>query len=170
MKTFEFGSTNLYLILFRNVKNTKSLLDIILSSKSESEYALIRVKYICDPFQIAIAGGKSLLAKQNSRMVTKNVYTELLFNLSTTKNITKSLKTFGVEKDDTDLILAHFGNEISLKKVVALIDGEQVEWTELSQINNLDEINRCYNINKQEMSVTNLLDSVVTRIAIKNLD
>uniref|UniRef100_A0A069DPU7 Putative cell growth regulatory protein cgr11 n=1 Tax=Panstrongylus megistus TaxID=65343 RepID=A0A069DPU7_9HEMI len=170
MKTFEFGSVNLYLILFRNVKNTKILLDEILNNKGESACAIVRVKYICDPLQIAVAGGKTFMSKQNSRMVTKNVYTELLYNLSTTKNITKSLKTFGVDKDDTDMILAHFGDEVSLEKAASRIDGQQVEWTELAQIYNLEEISRCYNINKVEDSVTNLLDSVITRIATKSVD
>ncbi|KAK9500548.1 hypothetical protein O3M35_001792 [Rhynocoris fuscipes] len=168
MKTFEFGSVKLYLILFRKVSNVKELREKLL--KNELDCALIKAELIYDPIQIAIAGSKAILFIDYSKMVTKTLYTEILFNLSTSKNITQSLKTFGVNDNDENMILAHFGDSVSLDRLIDNVSGEQVDWNQLNDIRKLDDINRCYNIKKQESIATHTLDSILTRIATKHLD
>ncbi len=44
-------------------------------------------------------------AETRKSMRTRSVNTEILFNLSSSRNITESLKTFGATERDTDILL-----------------------------------------------------------------
>jgi tRNA threonylcarbamoyladenosine modification (KEOPS) complex Cgi121 subunit len=54
-------------------------------------------------------------AETRKSMRTRSVNTEILFNLSSSRNITESLKTFGATERDTDILLC------SIDKVNILI-------------------------------------------------
>ena len=54
--------------------------------------------------QVLVSARKSLLACARGKMTTRSATTEILFNLSSSKNITDSLVKFGIGDDDKDLI------------------------------------------------------------------
>ena len=53
---------------------------------------------MCDPLAMDAA-------ESRKSMRTRSVNTEILFNLSSSRNITESLKTYGATERDTDILL-----------------------------------------------------------------
>ena len=69
---------------------------------------------ILDTFQIAVAADKACLARSRDKLVTTNINTEILYNLSISKHISKSLLKFGLQANDTYIIAAMIGTEKEL--------------------------------------------------------
>jgi len=158
---------------FTNVQNLKWLKENILSVFEDKSPVLICPRLIVDPFQIIVAANNAYLSHENGSMITKALATEILFNLSSTKNINKALNDMGANIEDNDMIVAlvsTFSNvpemEIFHKKC---IEGCETNLSEYAK--NIDEnfIKSYYGINEKESNNSNLLDSIVTRIACKPL-
>lgn len=148
--------------LYRNVTNVSELRQKLM--KGELKCAVIKPSLIADPFQIVVAANKAVLAEKTT---TKSLSTEVLFNLSISTNITQSLIKFGIDDKETDLLVLILkkGNEEnnSFKE----IDGEECDISELQKLADLKTIKKNYKISDEELKVSSLIDSIVTRISVK---
>jgi len=172
MKTYRLENGKyLGVSYFTDVQNLKLIKENILSVFKDNSPVLICPRLIVDPFQIVVATNNAYLAYENKSMITKSLATEILFNLSSTKNINQSLKDMGANTEDKDMIVAlvsTFSNvpemEIFHKKCIV---GHEADLSEYEK--NIDEkfIKSYYKINEIESVNSNLLDSIVTRIACK---
>ncbi|XP_030760442.1 EKC/KEOPS complex subunit TPRKB-like [Sitophilus oryzae] len=152
--------------LFENVKNTSELRKKAMSGKLEC--CLIKSNLIFDPFQVVVAANKALTHKKRT---TKSNYTEILFNLSLSSNITQSLQTFGVADSDTNIlvvVISKKNDTDSAKEIFSEIDGDILDISELSCINDRLAIKKLYKISDVEYHNIDLLDSIVSRIATKD--
>ncbi|KOB78179.1 Prpk-binding protein [Operophtera brumata] len=95
-------ATSLKIYLFKNVRNVEAVRSNI--QKGTWSCAIIKPSLILDPFQVAVAANRAVLARQHNSMVTRTVYAEILFNLSLSKNISQSLSKFGIETDQELLV------------------------------------------------------------------
>lgn len=162
----EFGVA-LHLRLFSNVKNTRELRSGVMSGQLLC--ALIKPKLLVDPFQLVIAANKAVVRQNVSSLVTKSIYTEILFNLSPSKNITQGLTKFGVGDDDTDIFVLVIPNsDEELQEVLRQVDGEMRPIEDAKEMLSINEVIKTYSIHNDELAISNLLDSVVTRIAAKD--
>lgn len=158
--------STLVIKLFDNVKNMSTLKQKILSGSFEC--CLIKPDLILDPFQIAVAANKALVAE---KLTTRTVYSEILFNLSVSKNITQSLQTFGINDNMTRVLAAVIvRNEEESKEntVYKEIDGEEVSLSKLKDFNDVAAIQKLYKLSKLETE-NSLLESIVSKIATKEL-
>ncbi|CAH1376847.1 unnamed protein product [Tenebrio molitor] len=156
--------SDLNIRLFRNVENVAELRKQIMTGQWQC--CLVNPKFILDPFQLVIAANKALTSESRT---TKTIFTEILFNLSISKNITKSLQQFGINDDCKDLLVVTIveGNGES-GGVFSDIIGEEVDLEMLEQISDLTAIKKAYKIGSNEEKSTTLLDSIVSRIATKD--
>ncbi|XP_015363970.1 PREDICTED: EKC/KEOPS complex subunit TPRKB-like [Diuraphis noxia] len=158
---------------FRDVKNIKWLKDNMFPIFKDKSPVLISSRLIIDPFQIVVAVNNSYLSCENSCMKTKSLANEILFNLSSSKNITQSLKEISANDQDDDMIvviISKFSNvpemQIFQEKCIT---GCETDISEIAE--NIDEnyIKSYYKISQIESENSSLLDSIVTRIACKAL-
>lgn len=158
---------------FTNIKNIKWLKDNMSSIFKDKSPVLISRRLIVDPFQIVIAVNNAYLSSENSCMKTKSLATEILFNLSSSKNITQSLKDTSANDQDDDMIvviISKFSNVPEMKIFQEkCITGCETDISEIAE--NIDEnyIKSYYRISQIESANSSLLDSIVTRIACKSL-
>lgn len=134
---------------------------------------LISRRLIVDPFQIVVAVNNAYLSCENSCMKTKSLANEILFNLSSSKNITQSLKEISANDQDNDMIVAiisKFSNVPEMKIFQEkCITGCETDISDIAENIDEDYIKSYYKISQIENGNSSLLDSIVTRIACKAL-
>ncbi|XP_025423745.1 EKC/KEOPS complex subunit TPRKB-like [Sipha flava] len=158
---------------FTDVKNIKWLKENMASIFKDKSPILIRSCLIVDPFQIVVAVNNAFLASENSSMKTRSLVTEVLFNLSSTNKISKSLTDIGPNDNDNEMIVAlvsKFPNVPEMKIFHdKCIKGCETNLSQLLENINEDLIKTYYKISQIESETSSLLDSVVTRIACKSI-
>ncbi len=93
------------LLLLANVENAAELRSILLSTSGEARrlegIALVKAALLPpDLMQVRVAARKAQAASRAGKMTTRTVSAELVYNLSSTKNIRESLEKFGVGDGD----------------------------------------------------------------------
>merc|ERR1711915_220841 len=73
--------------------------------------SLVSPRLLCHTLPLLIAIEKSIQSRRTGKMITRTIFTEVLYNLSFTKNITESLKTFGVKEEETSCLAVLFGKD-----------------------------------------------------------
>eukprot|EP00092_Neocalanus_flemingeri_P108081 GFUD01138744.1.p2 GENE.GFUD01138744.1~~GFUD01138744.1.p2 ORF type:complete len:105 (-),score=40.46 GFUD01138744.1:156-470(-) len=91
----ELSSTEqkLYLGLITQVSNTMQVREKVI--KGELDCTMIRSCLVPSYLVVATAANKACLAKSRGNMKTRSLNTEILFNMSSSSNITDSLNKFG---------------------------------------------------------------------------
>ncbi|XP_022916569.1 EKC/KEOPS complex subunit TPRKB-like [Onthophagus taurus] len=150
--------------LFQNVKNVPEIRQKIISSSLKC--CVIKPSLITDPLQVIVAANKAVCAQ---KLKTKSIYSEILFNLSISKNITQSLQTFGIHDKETDLLVVVITNDIdNSEEVFKEIDGDETDVIKLQDLCDTKALCKAYKIGDEEFKCVDLIDSVVTRIAVKD--
>lgn len=125
-----------------------------------------------DPFQIHAAASRALLCETTTRLTTKTLHAELVFNLSGSRNVSESFRRFGVSPDCTTLVLCVFdADEAALARAAALVQGEHTPLSELGQHltpADMKALKKFYKIQDLELSSSSLTDAIVNRIATKS--
>lgn len=157
------------LILYKNVTNTQEIREAVISGQMKC--CVIKPSLILDPFQVVVATNKAVLSHMRNKMNTRTVFSEILFNLSITKNISQSLVKFGIEDSEKNMLVCLLTKETdgSVDHVMSQIKGEQRPIEELATLRDENLIKETYKIRDCELQVSCLLDSVVSRIATKDI-
>lgn len=148
--------------LYKDVKNVGEIRKKLFEGKLNC--CLLKPSLILDPFQVAVAANKAIVAEN---LTTKTIFTEILFNLSISKNITASLKTFGIDESDKNILVVFINKCDEVPETVDFINGEEVNVSEICELTNIDLMKKTYKISEEEFKNNDLLDSVVSRIATK---
>ncbi|KAF0685263.1 Aste57867_22807 [Aphanomyces stellatus] len=166
-----FGGRTLHIAYFRDVKNSADLLQKILAQ--ELDVALINADMVVSLFQVDVAASRALLSAQNHSLTTNTLHSELVFNLSGTRNVTDSLRRFGIGKDTTHLLVCAFDDASTIESVGVdgvLSDVVGIENAAHLSPDQLATLKKHYKIQDVELQVTSLVDAVVSRIATKNVN
>lgn len=159
------------LSLISNVKNISELKKNVINETLQC--GIIKASLIVDTFQLVVAANKAVLSQSLGKMTTKSLYTEVLFNLSTSSNISQSLVKFGIDDFETNVIVIVIGDDsetihTSMVNAITEINGEHKDFSELTQFTNEKLVKKTYKISEVELTVSTLLDSIVSRIATKD--
>ncbi|XP_044733288.1 EKC/KEOPS complex subunit TPRKB-like [Chrysoperla carnea] len=161
-------TTKLVLTTFTNVTNINEIRQKILNGSLKC--GILKANLIFDSMQIIVAANKTLVSEKYGHMTTKNIYTELLFNLNLSKNITQSLIRFGIDDKDTNIIVVIFcsgKNDEIVSEILNQIQGEQIT-SFPNKFADESNIKKIYKIPDNENKVSSLIDSIVSRIATKD--
>lgn len=163
-------NARLKVYLFKDVKNVEDIRQNVI--KGVWKCSAIKPSLIMDIFQVAVAANRAVLSEKSKTMVTKTVYSEILYNLSLTKNITLSLSKFGIEKDDSLLvcfIINSDSDDAASADIVSQILGEQCPLSSLCSFTNMKDVKTVYKLNGlNSNSHTDLLDVIVSKMVTKN--
>ncbi|XP_057668234.1 EKC/KEOPS complex subunit Tprkb-like [Diorhabda carinulata] len=128
--------------LFKHVTNTRQLKESL--KNGQLKCCIIKPELIFDPFQIIVAVNKAVLAK---KLTTKTIYTEILFNLSITKNILKSLQTFGIDEKDVTVLVVTLDED---RNIYQQIEGVEIPLDDLKKYTDINLIKKTYKISENE--------------------
>ncbi|KTF91166.1 hypothetical protein cypCar_00013378 [Cyprinus carpio] len=129
-------------LLFKDVKNATELRKMAVNG--EIKGALI------NPSMILVAANKAVHLHKNGKMKTRSLYSEIIFNLSPTNNISEAFKRFGISDSDSAVLIVLVHN----KDETLSVD---------------DIISKLYKVAPQEEECGSLLDAVVCRMAMKDV-
>ncbi|KAL6262261.1 EKC/KEOPS complex subunit TPRKB-like [Pogonomyrmex barbatus] len=156
--------------LFTNIVNTSEIREKLIAGKLRC--CMAKASLITDVFQIVVAANKAALNAHRDRLITKTVYTEILFCLSMSKNISRSLIEFGISDNDKDIlvILLHKPSEeqAMLEEILTSVKGKKVPISKIQEFTNVDLVKKTYKIDKDELRASSLTDAVVSRISCKD--
>lgn len=156
----------LTLYLYQDVKNMPEIRKKILAS--ELHCCVLKAALVVDPFQVAVAANKAVLKEKAGTLVTKSLFTEILFAISSSTNISLSLIKFGVNDNDKDILigLIHHKNDRDsiAENILCHIDGQMTPISQLDQITDVKLLKKIYKIEDEELKVSSLTDSIVSRI------
>ncbi|GFS17419.1 TP53RK-binding protein [Elysia marginata] len=133
--------------------------------------SLLKTAMIVDPFQVLTAANKAVHLSQTNNMTTKNVHSEILFCLSPTKNISESFRSFGAADSDTSVFVAIVDDveDKTLTRISEILGQSPAEIDGVASLADTDLITKAYKLSEDELSVYPLLDSLVSRIAAKEI-
>lgn len=158
--------TILTIYLFKNVQNVETIRSNII--KGCWNCAIIKPSLILDPFQVVVAANRAILSQKHNSMLTRTVYSEILFNLSLSKNISQSLSKFGIENDQELLVCFLVTPESDNSAgIISLIEGELCPISELSSFTREQDVKQVYKLNNFKCN-DSLLDVVVSRMVTKS--
>uniref|UniRef100_A0A3P8SKK2 EKC/KEOPS complex subunit TPRKB n=1 Tax=Amphiprion percula TaxID=161767 RepID=A0A3P8SKK2_AMPPE len=157
-------------MLFKEVKNATELRQSAVDGQISG--ALINPTMLVDPLQVLVAANKAVHLQTIGKMKTRSLYSEIIFNLSPTNNISEAFKRFGISDGDESVmvVVVHKKDEVQLlSDVTARVDGQQVPVEDVSSLSDPAKIKKLYKIAPQEEKCGNLLDAVVCRMATKDV-
>ncbi|KAF4114481.1 EKC/KEOPS complex subunit TPRKB [Onychostoma macrolepis] len=157
-------------LLFKDVKNATELRKMAVNG--EIKGALINPSMVVDAFQILVAANKAVHLHKNGKMKTRSLYSEIIFNLSPTNNISEAFKRFGISDSDSavHIVLVHNKDEtLNIEDIVSKVDGQQIAVDRVSDLTDAAKIKKLYKVAPQEEKCGSLLDAVVCRMATKDV-
>ncbi|XP_046979125.1 EKC/KEOPS complex subunit Tprkb-like [Vanessa cardui] len=157
--------TRVKIYLMRDVKNIETIRSNVIDGTWKC--AVIKPSLILDILQVVVAANRAVLSERSNTMVTKTVYSEILYNLSLTKNISQSLSKFGVEKDPSVLICFLVNETDESENIINAIDGELCPLSELNKFTNLKDVKSVYKLNNLKSDL-DFLDVIISRMVTKS--
>lgn len=159
---------NLSIFLMKDVQNAAEIKEMVM--KGTLDCCIIKPYLIVHPFQIAVAANKAVISKMQDKMTTRTLSTEILYNLSISRNITQSLVKFGVGECDKNMIICIIedSGEDRTGSILSHFKGIPCPIEELPKFSDEILIKKTYKVKDTELTVSSLTDSVVTRIATRD--
>lgn len=169
MKVFEINGNSISLSLFKDVTNSKELLDSMQAGTLEPEVAFLNASLIPDIFPVLAAAHKTLVAKSRKSLATRTLHSELVYNYSGSKHITESLKRCGISDTMTYVLVARFNTPLDeINSIEKLINGKEIDLEELEGRANQAQIQKHYKITAPELGISSLADAISCRIAARD--
>jgi len=154
--------------LFTMVKNTAEIRRKIMNGQFSC--CAIKPSLVTDYFHVIVAANKAAVAAKQNRLITRSVYTEILFNLSMSKNITRSLTEFSIDDNSQSILMIFLHTFFDVYRKVEImrtIDGHNVPVTTMQHLTNVNLVEKIYKIEEDELQVSDRTDSIVSRISCK---
>ncbi|CUS23777.1 LAQU0S11e04060g1_1 [Lachancea quebecensis] len=132
----QFGTHEVYVSLFRDVKNMEELR----SKVGTMPYAVIDASCICCREQLFSAVYKALIEWKYNRLRTKTLNSECILSLSPTSNIGEAFKRFGIKEGTKNIVCLAVveKGETQTPGLFNAVDGEEIEFTDENLSSMLD--------------------------------
>ncbi|KAI1314928.1 hypothetical protein EDD11_001565 [Mortierella claussenii] len=162
---------NIHMACFTAVKNAPDLKEQLQAQDKTLAFAMVESNLIMDVFQLLTAATKAAQDNEAGKLSTQSLNSEIIYNLSPTKNIAESLKRFGITENTTSLIAVKIGGnpdevmDIMLKTV----DGILVSFSKLDQEKDMVKLRQIYKIDPKLTEDKAILNWIIGSMAMKNV-
>lgn len=158
------------LALFSKIRNASKLRSD--ATNGATLAALLDPTLLTGPFHVLTSVNKSVVQKELQQTKTKNIYSEIIYNLSQSTNISGAFKKFGIKDTSENVLLVMLhssveGNEVD--DVACKIEGTEVTVDSIASYSDPEAIAKEYQIMACEREISSLEDSVVTRIVARDV-
>jgi len=151
--------------LFKNVVNSQFLRNQLQDGKLPA--ALINVNLLVDKLQVLFAATKAAYSIANNQAKTKTFFSEVLFRLSPSNKISDAYRLFGISDDCSCFLL--LCEEADYLSISSKVEGDIANLSDLNDIHCKDDVAKSYKLTTKELENNQLLDSVLSCIAVKEI-
>jgi len=159
------SNISISLNIYKNVKNASKIKKLVEDGTIHA--AILKSDLVLDEFELLVATNKAFFQKSKNKLKTKNVFSEILFNLSPSNKISECFKLFGIDEATTNLAVICL--EENYEDIHNLVDGDSTVVSNLAESCNKEAILKLYKINESELKTSTLLDCVVSQLAAKDI-
>ncbi|KAG0259484.1 hypothetical protein BG011_002596 [Mortierella polycephala] len=162
---------DIHMACFTGVKNAAALKERLQNQDKSLAFAMVESNLIMDVFQLLVATTKAAHDNEAGKLSTQTVSSEIIYNLSPTKNIAESLKRFGITEDTTSLIAVKIGGNSDevLEDMSTTVDGNLVSFSALDQEKDMVKLRQYYKIDPKVTENKAILNWIIGAIAMKNI-
>ncbi|XP_034939369.1 EKC/KEOPS complex subunit TPRKB-like [Chelonus insularis] len=156
---------SLSLYFYTNVSNMPEFRKKVLSG--ELKCCILKVSLIIDVFQVVVAANKAVKREKLGILVTKSVFTEMIYLMSLSDSISASLNRFGAQDDDENVVIVVIHekeNKEYPEEIVSHINGQLTSFLDIRKCCNEKLIKEIYKIGRNELETSSLVDAVISRI------
>ncbi|KAF9340057.1 hypothetical protein BGZ91_003642 [Linnemannia elongata] len=162
---------DIHMACFTAVKNAPDLKEKLQNQDKSLTFAIVESNLIMDVFQLLLAATKAAHDNETGKLATQTISSEIIYNLSPSKNIAESLKRFGITEDTTSLIAVKIGgnpDEI-IEEMSRTVDGNLVSFSKLDQEKDMTKLRQYYKIDPKVTEDKEILNWIIGAIAMKNV-
>ncbi|KAG0272483.1 hypothetical protein BGZ95_011763 [Linnemannia exigua] len=162
---------DIHMACFTAVKNAPDLKEKLQNQDKSLTFAIVESTLIMDVFQLLLAATKAAHDNETGKLATQTISSEIIYNLSPSKNIAESLKRFGISEDTTSLIAVKIGgnpDEI-MEEMSRTVDGILVSFSKLDQDKDMVKLRQYYKIDPKVTEDKEILNWIISAIAMKNV-
>ncbi|KAF8947974.1 hypothetical protein BGZ47_007112 [Haplosporangium gracile] len=162
---------DIHMACFTAVKNAPELKEKFQNQDKSLTFAIVESNLIMDVFQLLVAATKAAHDNEIGKLATQTIGSEIIYNLSPSKNIAESLKRFGITEDTTSLIAVKIGgnpDEI-MEDMSRTVDGNLVSFSKLDQEKDMVKLRQYYKIDPKVTEDKEILNWIIGAIAMKNV-
>lgn len=160
----------LSVLLFQNVTNSKQLQERVVSGDLPAEFAFLNAVLVPDLFLLRLAAEVALKGCQAGALKTRSLHSEVVYNLSGSRHITESFRRYGITEHVTHVLAARFdASSEEIETVKALVQGELLPLSKLSDVSDEDLLVKYHKVTPQELEIGTLVDAITCHMATRDV-
>ncbi|KAH8549147.1 kinase binding protein CGI-121-domain-containing protein [Umbelopsis sp. PMI_123] len=163
----------IHIALFKDIKNATELRQRLVAQDTSLRWALVNATLVISTFQILLAINKAVHKEATGKLKTHKVNSEIVYDFSSSNNISQSLRRYGVSDDSTALIaVAIGGNPSEVEKgMQADIHGELVPLSSIPEFSDIKLVRKYYQLNDKDLSdnIDELMPLIAGAMALKEI-
>ncbi|KAF9436355.1 hypothetical protein BGZ76_004215 [Entomortierella beljakovae] len=165
------GAGSVHMACFTSVKNAPDLKLRLQEQDKTLAFAMVESNLIMDVFQLLSAATKAAQDNEKGKLSTQSLNSEIIYNLSPSKNIAEALKRFGISEDTTSLIAIKIGGNPDevLDEMSKTVDGILVSFSKLDQEKDITKLRQYYKIDPNVTEDKAILNWIIGSMAMKNI-
>eukprot|EP01090_Pellita_catalonica_P023556 TRINITY_DN977_c0_g1_i2.p1 TRINITY_DN977_c0_g1~~TRINITY_DN977_c0_g1_i2.p1 ORF type:complete len:198 (+),score=31.81 TRINITY_DN977_c0_g1_i2:69-596(+) len=163
-----FAGRTLHLALFDNVTNSGEVLKKILAG--EFVISALNPKLIYGELQVLSAATRVLDYDTRKALRCNNIQTEMIYSLSGTRNMSRSIRNFGMQKNTKEFFVVAFdASPDTLKQIESQINGTIQHPILFDKYRDEKQIIKEYKISTEQQKMSDLELAIVNRIAVESV-